>query len=247
MDQDDESKPVEGWEVTPARMVIPVAPLPSKDEIANGNAPAKNDAETTALVQGLATLPASVDDAKRRADYLRGECRRYLAEGDVPGFVKLLDQNPHFIEDPWVRERLVELAKQKRLTRRRGRPAGRYETHPLVVVGCVEQLIASDAAKNREQAFGFLEQCGAISYEAAKDLFYRALRDERFRAVLPRSLSSHAGRQRTRWGHCVASRCLSQANPLHERLTVAQPDQSKSPSRESRRSSRARSGRGLFC
>jgi hypothetical protein len=53
-----------------------------------------------------------------------------------------------------------------------------------MVVALVEQLRSSGEAKNPEQAFGTLEELGVISYAWGKDLYYQALREDRFRSIL---------------------------------------------------------------
>ncbi len=67
---------------------------------------------------------------------------------------------------------------------RRGRRQGTHKVHPLIVVGLVQYLIESGRVNNREKAFGKLEELGVIPYKSGKDSFYRALREQRFRAVL---------------------------------------------------------------
>ena len=52
------------------------------------------------------------------------------------------------------------------------------------MAGLVEHLIATKWAKNPEQAFGKLEELGVLSYESAKECFYRGLRDKRFQPIL---------------------------------------------------------------
>ncbi len=84
----------------------------------------------------------------------------------------------------WVRETLHTLSKQGALHRGPGRPTGCYQIYPLVVVALVEQLVSKKAVRNQEKAFKELQDLGVISYAAAKDLFYRALREKRFQAIL---------------------------------------------------------------
>ena len=177
------SQKTKGWEVTPARLVLPAAPLPPTDAINDGAAAGSVQGKTLSLA-GASTVAGSLDDARERAVFLLTECHRLVSEKNSAAFLKLLDQRPHLLVDPRVRAMLMELEGNNGLTRRRGRPAGRYALHPLVIVGWVQQLLATGAVKNREQAFAHLEEGGWIAYESAKDLFYQALKEERFRPVL---------------------------------------------------------------
>jgi len=171
------------YEAVPAKMVIPGVPLP-----AEAVRPAKlgsTPANLNALpIQGVSTLAGSLDQADGKGDELLKECRRCIRKRDFPEFLYLLGMYPGLIADRWIRETLFRLAKQGRLRRYRGRPTGSYKIYPLLVVGLVEQLLSGGEAPNREHAFVRLEELGIMSYESAKDLFYRALQEERFRAIL---------------------------------------------------------------
>jgi hypothetical protein len=97
---------------------------------------------------------------------------------------ELLDLNPEFVAVPWVREALERLLEGGLSLRRKGRPHGRFAVNPLIVVGLVQHLISTGRAPNREQAFARLEELGVLTYESAKDSFYRALRERRFHPIL---------------------------------------------------------------
>ena len=138
-------------------------------------------------IQGVSTLPQSINNAEGKADELLKECRRCIRKRDFSTFLSRLDAYPALIEDRWVREMVFKLAKQDRLRRRSGRPDACYNIYPLIVVGLVEQLITRGQVPNREQAFLTLEALGIMSYERAKYFFYRARREKRFRAILLKS------------------------------------------------------------
>jgi hypothetical protein len=53
----------------------------------------------------------------------------------------------------------------------------------MVVVGLVQHLVKTERVRNREQAFWKLEDLGLMNYAAAKDSFYRAWREARFRPI----------------------------------------------------------------
>jgi hypothetical protein len=134
-------------------------------------------------ISGVSTLPTSGDRAKREAEALLRQCQERVAAGRAGAILDLLDINPAFIQNAWVRETYVRLSEQGLLRRRRGRPIGRDKVCPMVVVGLVGHLIATGRVKNREQALGRLEELGLMTYVAAKDSFYRAWREPRFRPI----------------------------------------------------------------
>ncbi len=53
----------------------------------------------------------------------------------------------------------------------------------MVVVGLVGHLVETARVKNREQAFGKLEELGLMTYAASKDSFYRGWREPRFKPI----------------------------------------------------------------
>ncbi len=175
-------KKPETYEAVPWRMVFPGGPIPPEGGLLAKGAGTPVNLNRLGF-QGVSTLPASLGKAASGDELLR-ECRRRLRDRDVPAFLDLLGMYPGLVCDRWVRETLVKLAKQRRLRRHRGRPTGWYRIYPLVVVALVEQLLSSGKVENPEQAFGELEELGVIPYASAKDLYYQALREERFRAIL---------------------------------------------------------------
>ncbi len=182
----ESAKKPRGYEFIPARMVIPGIPIP-----ADGALPDASSEESDACrwpaelpVVGVFTRPTCPEDARRHAEELLRHCRERLRRGDRSAILELLDLNPEFLSVGWVREELFRLVEGESLRRKRGRPWNRYRKHPLVVIGLVEHLIATNRAKNPEQAFGKLEELGLLSYESAKECFYRGRREKRFEAVL---------------------------------------------------------------
>ena len=103
--------------------------------------------------------------------------------GHGGAILELLDINPEFIQHAWVRATYIRLGEEGRLRRARGRPVGRDQVCPMVVVGLVGCLIDTKRAKNREQAFWRLQDLGLMTYAAAKDSFYRGWREPRFRPI----------------------------------------------------------------
>ncbi len=167
------------YEAIPARMAFPGVPRPAEGVLP---APSARDEDA---IQGVSTLPDSVGKAEQQADELLKRCRQRVGRGDPTAIVDLLRVNSAFIFNAWVREKLVKLLRAGRLGRKRGRPAGRFLVHPLVVVGLVEECVACGLAKNRHDAFARIaEWAGFLSYDRVKELFYQALQEERFRAIL---------------------------------------------------------------
>jgi hypothetical protein len=94
-----------------------------------------------------------------------------VGRGNPNAILSLLKENPAFILDSWVREKFVQFAQAGRLRSKRGRPAERFLTHPLVVAGLVEACIAHGIAKNRHRAFAQVaEWTGFLSYGRVKAL-----------------------------------------------------------------------------
>ena len=173
------------YEAVPARMVFPAVPIPAKEVLSGAPKDADSINLDPLLIQGVSTLPGSVEGAGRKTEALLSECRRRVERRDFPGFLDLLDVNPLLTADRGVRETLYKLAKQGRLHRRPGRPRGDYKkVHPLVVAGLVDQLIANGDAPNPEQAFWELEKLGVLPYGTAKDYYYQVLREKRYKPIL---------------------------------------------------------------
>jgi hypothetical protein len=174
------------YEIIPFRMVLSGIPIPAPGGLPDGPSEESGGCQWPAElpITGVFTRPTCPEGARQQAKELLRHCRERLRRGDRSAIPELLDLNPEFISIGWVREELVRLLEGGLPLRKRGRPWGRYKMHPLFVAGVVEHLIATKRAKNPEQAFGRLEELGVLSYEAAKECFYRGLRDKRFEAVL---------------------------------------------------------------
>ena len=172
-------------EVTPARMIFPVVPIPANEVFSGVPKDTGSMSLDPLLIRGVSTLPGSVEGAERKAEALLSECRRLVKVRNIPAFLDLLDVNPSLTADYWVRETLYKLAKQRRLHRRRGRPRGDYKKiHPLVAAGLVEQLVVNGDAPNPEQAFGKLEELDVLPHGTARDYYYQVLMEERYKPIL---------------------------------------------------------------
>ena len=169
---------------TPFQIVFPTIPRPSESVVPTE---AREDGEiampATLAIIGVSTSPTSADRAKRVAAVLLRQCQERVATGRTAAILELLDINPEFIKNAWVRDTYIRLGDEGRLRRAPGRPMGRDKVNPMVVVGLVGHLIEKQRAENPEQAFGVLEELGLMTYAAAKDSFYRGRREPRFRPI----------------------------------------------------------------
>lgn len=170
----------EFYEITPARVIVPAEP-----HLANERLDAREVRSSGELrIDGVSTVPCETPAAEREAHEMLARCREQLRRGNRYALIELLDANPWFIADRWVAEQLLRLRHGGLPLRRRGRVRGRYRFHPLVVAGLVRYLMERGEAATIEQAFGWLDEIGLLSYDTAKDLYYRARRDDRFRPIM---------------------------------------------------------------
>jgi len=171
---------IKGYEITPFRAVVPDIP-----EVAtNSLDPQRIKATQEISITGLRTEATTLHSAGEQAAEMLADCGRRVSRREYHALIELLDANPAFIADRWVRETYVDLAKRRVLTRRRGRIEGKRRFHPLVVAGLVEHLIATGQAATPERAFWFLHEQDVLKYETARDLYYRGRRQDRFRSIL---------------------------------------------------------------
>lgn len=168
------------YKVTPARAVIPAVPIlePQPRPIEELRT------DHTIQVTGALSMICTTEGARREAEAMLANCQARFRAGNRRALIELLDANPAFIAVPWVRETLVRLLKAGWPLRRQGRIGGKHEFHPLVVVGLVNHLIAMGDAKNPEQALSLLEEIRVLNYGTAKDLYYRGVREDRFKPIL---------------------------------------------------------------
>jgi hypothetical protein len=123
-----------------------------------------------------------MERSRAEAETLLRRCRDSLRRGNRFAITELLDANPAFIVVPWVAEELLTLRRGGLSLRRRGRVRGVYRFHPLVAAGLVR--IARGDASSVDRALQRLAELGLMSYDTAKDLYYRARRSDRLKPVL---------------------------------------------------------------
>jgi hypothetical protein len=170
---------------TPAYLVVRGIPVPRAGSVPTSPPEVEGYCWPEEIVLGAihsGTVQAA--RAERDAEALLRWCRDRVRRGDRTALLDLLDLNPAFIADRWVREEVGRLMEGGLLARRRGRPKGRCLRHPLAVMGLIQYLIEMGHAANPEQAFGQCEALGILPYDTAKRCYYEARGDRRFRPIL---------------------------------------------------------------
>jgi len=170
------------YEMTPYRMSLPLIPRLSDDPLPVDQLRMGGDFS----IAGARTLQCTAERAEREAEEMLKICRARLSRGERWALTELLDANPAFIADGWVRRTFGQFIEQGVPLRRRGRVRGKYHFHPLVVVGLVEYLLEKGVVKSIDRAFRHLEELRVLAYDAAKELFYRTRQEDRFKPILLR-------------------------------------------------------------
>jgi hypothetical protein len=168
------------YEMTPIRVSLPAIP-------SLGDGPFLVDQIRTGRefpIAGARTLPCTTEGARREAAEMLETCKARVQHGESWALMELLDANPAFIADGWVQRTLGQFIEQRVPLRRRGRIRGKYQFHPLIVVGLVEYLLKKGVAGSIDQAFHRLEELRILAYDAAKELYYRTRREDRFRPIV---------------------------------------------------------------
>lgn len=174
------SREPETYEVTPARLITPAEPHVANERLD----PVEIRSSGALQIDGVTTVPCETQAAEREAERMLARCREQLRCGNRYALTDLLDANPWFIAVPWVADALLRLRRGGLPLRRRGRVRGRYQFHPLVVAGLIKYLIGRREAATVEAALWRLDEIGLISYATAKDLYYRARLDDRFKPIM---------------------------------------------------------------
>lgn len=166
--------------MTPIRVCLPAIP-------SLGDGPLLVDQIRTGQefpIAGARTLPCTTEGARREAAEMLEACKARVQHNESWALTELLDANPAFIADGWVRRTLGQFIEQRVPLRRRGRIRGKYQFHPLIVVGLVEYLLNKGGAGSIDQAFHRLEELRILAYDAAKELYYRTRQEDRFRPIV---------------------------------------------------------------
>ena len=131
-------------------------------------------------VQGVKTVPTSVQNAQLNTEIRIRHVRHRLRMGDHQALVTLIDDYPAFVNDPWVNDELVKWLATGRSYRKPGRQTGDFIRHPLVVVEAVDELLKRNWVDSKAEAFRWLQNRGWLSANTARDTYYQNLRENRF-------------------------------------------------------------------
>lgn len=138
-------------------------------------------------ISGFTTVETSVEEAQRRSDGMLKAVFQQLKKGNHQALVNLLDEHPQFIAVPRIRYELVKWVATGRSYRQPGRPRKGALRHPLVVAGIVDELMTGDLQMNKGDAFACVADWLCISASTARDHYYDARIQERFKPFLMRT------------------------------------------------------------
>lgn len=176
----------ETYEAILATIALQAAPMPAGGMLQRARKQGGRIDRKNYEIEGAKTLPASVDSASAYTKELLKECRRRFKRASDPSVIwALLDDYPWLIADRWLREIFFKFARSGRLRRTRGRPRGTFTVHPLLIYGLVQACVAADVARNPDRAFAWVsDKLGCLRPDQAKQLYYQAQEDSRFRVIL---------------------------------------------------------------
>lgn len=175
------------YELIPFQMIVDGIPTPDSRLLPRDTFAADPDKfrwPAEIPIVGLETRTMTLAEAQARAEDLLRRCARRLRKGERWALAEMLDDHPGLIVVPWVREAVLRFQGNGLGLRRPGRPRGRFEKHPLFVVGMVDHLIREGRAGTHQEAFLQLADLGLLTFESARDCFYRGMRDSRFAPVM---------------------------------------------------------------
>ena len=164
------------YEITPCQLVA--YGIPKLDPAVHQVGPKEIE------ISGLTTLETSVDAAKRRSDGMLKGVYRELKKGNHQPLVNLLDEHPHFIAVPQIRQQLAKWISTLRSYRQPGRPRKGALRHPLIVAGIVDVLMSGEFQLSMGDAFARVADWLCISASTARDHYYNARNQERFKPLL---------------------------------------------------------------
>ena len=174
------------YEATPFRLMASGIPAPGLDALPDSppDIPDEFHWPVKIPIVGLSTRTMTLEESRERGEALLRRCRHRLRQGERWALAELLDDYPGLIIVPWVCEEVLRFQRNGLGLRRRGRPRGRFEKHPLVVVGLVNHLRRRGQARTLEDAFLRIGELGLLSPESARECFHRGMGDERFAPIL---------------------------------------------------------------
>jgi len=108
------------YEMTPFRMSVPAIPRPSEDPLLVDQIRMGGGLS----IAGARTLQCTAEGAEREAEEMLKVCRHRVNCGERWALTELLDANPAFIADGWVRRTFGQFVEHGVPLRRRGRRRG---------------------------------------------------------------------------------------------------------------------------
>ena len=164
------------YEVTPCQLIAGGMPILNPT-------PNRIDAKEIEIL-GFVTLVTTVEEAQRRSEGLLKVVYQQLKKGDHQPLVNLLDEHPQFIGIPRIRIALTKWIGTKRSYRKPGRPRKGSLRHPLVIAGIVDSLMSGSSSMSKGDAFERVADWLCISACTARDNYYNARNQERFKPLL---------------------------------------------------------------
>ncbi len=164
------------YEITPCQLIAGGMPILN---------PTLNRIDANEIeMSGFVTLVTTVEEAQRRSEGLLKVVYQQLKKGDHQPLVNLLDEHPQFIGIPRIRIALTKWIGTKRSYRKPGRPRKGSLRHPLVIAGIVDSLMSGSSSMSKGDAFECVADWLCISASTARDNYYNARSQERFKPLL---------------------------------------------------------------
>lgn len=168
--------------VEPGTLAVPVRPVLEHrpDDLTD---------PTTWRPAHLVAGPFTLAEASRRRFVLSEAYRTRFLAGDVKAVRELVDRDPEFMREPWVREAVIRLMEQGRFEARdRGRPKKRSSEVlgiGLALVAFVDQQIR-ETGRSRDAILRELARAGfaSLGYEGIRALYRRTKNDDRLQPLV---------------------------------------------------------------
>jgi len=145
------------------RFSIPLYPVFDRSSL--------TDAEPkSARVIGYESEKLTISDAIKNRETILGPYKSRYKRGDKNAVIELIEREPIFKEDPWVKRVLGKIF-------RRSRPGRKWDggfKERWKVRALVDSFLSYGLSKNREKAFQFLSAKLSISYNQIKRLYYES-------------------------------------------------------------------------
>ena len=135
-------------------------------------------------ISGIDTLETTVEGAQCRSDHLLAFVFQQLKQGDHQPLVNLLDEHPEFVANQQIRIELKKWVSTRRSYRKPGRPRKGALRHPLIIAGIVDGLTTRALRMSKGSAFECVADWLCISASTARDNYYLARSQERFKPLL---------------------------------------------------------------